>query len=86
MVTELEAQVQTLKSSLATAQSDIQAKQVAIDILDQMKSASEAQVAEVKATLEKLQGEDGSASLAVREQVMFARSESGPCIYHCYSL
>jgi conserved oligomeric Golgi complex subunit 6 len=86
MVAELEAQIQSLKSSLETAQSDIQAKHVAIDLLEQMRSASEAQVAEVKATWEKLQSEDRSASLAVREEVMFPRSESGPCIYYFYSL
>ena len=86
MVGELERQIQTLRSSFEAAQSDIQAKQAAIEQLEQTKGASEAELAQVKTSLQKLQAEDGSVSLAGQQQVMFATLESRPCIYHCYSL
>jgi len=72
-VRELEGQIQIVKSSLEAVQSDVQSKQATIEQFEQTRRISEAELAEMKATLQKLKDEDARALLSVQRELDTAR-------------
>lgn len=67
-IAAFEVQIDGLKASLEIAQSDVQAKNAAVEQLEQAKTASEADLAALKTKLEQLQADDASSVLQVVQE------------------
>ena len=71
-ISGLESEVETLKSSLQVAQTEVEEKTSALNALEQAKAQAEEQLAAVRETLEKLQADqsgDSSKLAAVHAEV-----------------